>query len=551
MVLAMAISVVAIGVFTLGASAFGPHNVGSFELDGNAFDGLAAGEDWSNVCPTSTPHGISPFCSGDDTANASTFKTDPLGQTIFTTGGSKDDLDVPNWQYTAGSVPDKDELMHAYAAQYTGSDSHVYLYFGADRFAANGDAQIGFWFFQGPVQLSGSESGAGSFVDKDGDPAVHQDGDVLVLSDFTKGGGKPTIRVFEWNGPGGDIAGSGAINGTLDAIGGSGTSAADCLTAGANQHFCATVNAGLVDSPWEFQDKSGKHANQFGPGEFYEGGVDLTFLDLGDECFSSYMAETRSSQSVDATLKDFVLDGFGVCGSTTSTQVSATSVESGDPVTDTATVTGTGSGGGNPPDPTGSVDFFLCGPAADAASADCSTPTDPAFDTQDLDGVSNPSEVTSDSVSPTVPGFYCFHAVYSGDDNYPSSEDGGANECFEVTGVTSMTTDQFVYPNDTATVSTASGVLDGSVTFKLYPTLADCQADPPTNELYSETVALTEGDDSETVSTDNTDTPVSADATVVWTVTYGSDSTHQGRVSECAEKTAIDFTDDASGGSAP
>jgi hypothetical protein len=44
---------------------------------------------------------------------ASTFDTDGANATIFTGGGSKDDLDTTNWNWKNGSVPDKDDLSYA------------------------------------------------------------------------------------------------------------------------------------------------------------------------------------------------------------------------------------------------------------------------------------------------------------------------------------------------------------------------------------------------------------------------------------------------------
>ncbi len=76
--------------------------------------------------------------------------TDPAPQSIYTTGGSKDTNDISKWRHRDGSVPDKDDLTHAHAfgKQY-GDD--LYVYFGTDRFSNDGDAAIGFWFFQDDV----------------------------------------------------------------------------------------------------------------------------------------------------------------------------------------------------------------------------------------------------------------------------------------------------------------------------------------------------------------------------------------------------------------
>ncbi len=64
----------------------------------------------------------------------------------------------------------------------------------------------------------------------------------------------------------------------------------------------------------------------FSSGAFYEGGVDLEALGFGGDCFSSFLAETRSSTSITATLKDFVLGGLGECGVGVTTAVSASEI---------------------------------------------------------------------------------------------------------------------------------------------------------------------------------------------------------------------------------
>ena len=54
-------------------------------------------------------------------------------------------------------------------------------------------------------------------------------------------------------------------------------------------------------------DRDGGPDTKFGVAEFMEGGINLTALGFADTCFSSFMAETRSSHSVDSTLSDFAL----------------------------------------------------------------------------------------------------------------------------------------------------------------------------------------------------------------------------------------------------
>ncbi|HET9346545.1 MAG TPA: hypothetical protein VFO05_12675 [Candidatus Limnocylindrales bacterium] len=279
-----------------------------FELDGNAFDSPAGvPDDWSNVF------------NNTDSAVVSTFVDDPLDadeDDIFTTGGSKDDLDiaaggVPGanvgpWMWTTGSVPDKDNIEDAFAAAYNcddfpsgggfgdpDSDPDLCLYFGLDRFANNGDAQVGFWFFQSEH----AKNPDGTFSN------AHDVGDILVLSDFTNGGVVSTIRVFRWVGTGGDT------NDTLENV----FNGVACSTTTAPDVACAQANTVDIPSPWPYTPKSGD-ANVFPQGSFFEGGVNLSALGLDIGCGAGFLAETRSSQSVDATLKDFALGSFSLCG---------------------------------------------------------------------------------------------------------------------------------------------------------------------------------------------------------------------------------------------
>ena len=125
--------------------------------------------------------------------------------------------------------------------------------------------------------------------------------------------------------------------------------------------------------------------------EFFEGGVDLTVNNLAGKCFNTFLADTRSSQSLTATLFDFSRGQLGACVAQMTTQVStAGPVTPGTAVTDTATVTG------NKPlvTPSGTVTFFLCGPIATGA---CDT-----GGTNIGTGTLSGSGATATATSPTV-----------------------------------------------------------------------------------------------------------------------------------------------------
>jgi hypothetical protein len=563
-------------------NALAVHDTGAFQLDGNAQTSdlgtppSTGADDWDRVChevtiTKDTTNSIPDQCaSASNTTNSSavSFTQEPLrASTIFTGGGSKDPQNVSAWKWKdgAGGLPDKDNLRDSFAVRYSRpitpecpaigtATTCELLYFGSDRFDNSGDAQEGFWFFQNHVSLLN-----GQFVDDNGDPAVHEVGDLLILSDFSNGGDVSTINVYQWVGTGGDT------NGTLDSLGG-GTN----RTCGvqAVDPFCGIVNPtnGTV-APWSFTDKSGNHT--FLNGEFYEGGVNLSALsdEIASECFASFSSETRSSTSPTATLKDFVLGDFGNCVATMSTQVSATAdVAPGTAVHDTATVEG------NQPTktPSGDVTFFLCSFAAgstDLCDASDSAHTGTSIGTGTLSGTGATASANSpnvNSTTPLAPGRYCFRAEWPGDSNYTAplveyGADAPTTECFTVSQIATTTnTAQDWIPNDSATIATTGPAgynLTGSVTFGLYgPNDTTCAG----TAKYEETINVPASAGlSETLRTTNGDgvgTGLAADfivssangAVYSWKVVYtpaASDTAHTGSNSACnAERSTLTIT---------
>jgi hypothetical protein len=511
------------GVFVLLTwAAFGltpadaVHDVGVFQLDGNAQTSVQstppASDDWDRVChqvtvTDDTDNSIPDQCTspnpGDTTGATAVSFTQELNRSasIFTGGGSKDPQDISEWAWKdgAGGLPDKDNLLHAFAARYT-SGGAAYLYFGSDRFDNSGDAVQGFWFLQDRVSLGSTPSGGGTSFN-----GVHRQGDLLVVSDFSNGGDVATIRIYRWVDSGGDT-------GThLDFLAGGDN--VRCAPSLVGDNFCGIVSpAGLTPAPWTFTDKSGNTA--FANGELFEAGVNLSFLGLAGECFSTLVAESRSSTSPTATLKDFVLGEFAVCAPEMTTQASTSGpVTPGTPVHDTATITVTGAT--NPADPTGDVTFFLCGPIA---TGDCST-GGTNVGTGTLVGGANTTDGIATATSPDVntaasplaPGRYCFRAEWPGDSNYPTplSETNGTTECFTVKDVSAVTTAQNWLPNDSATVTTQGGTpVSGTVEFTLYSS-ADCTG----------TVLGTFTDSSAPFTTNNT-TVFTSNTTISWRAVF-------------------------------
>ena len=281
-----------------------------FELDGNVANaGGNSLDDWQNVFELDTV--IPPATGTPHATGAEVFLRDlPSGnggkETQYDAG--KDTLDLSGWTRKEVSkvVPDKDNITDAFAKQYMvdvgGGVMHRVVYFGADRFANNGDAALGFWFFQKHVDLTGSNGFSPNHTARNTNTG--QRGDILVQVDFVSGGSNSQIQIFEWVGSGGNF-------GPLQEIAfGTANGNTVCL---AGDAACATTNESIVGSYWPYTPKFGT-ASRFPAESFFEGGIDLTAL-VGDICFNSFLANTRTSHSETADLKDLALGDFNTCGS--------------------------------------------------------------------------------------------------------------------------------------------------------------------------------------------------------------------------------------------
>jgi uncharacterized repeat protein (TIGR01451 family)/fimbrial isopeptide formation D2 family protein len=398
--------------FAAAPSVLAVHDEGLFELDGNtvannASPPIGPAEDWDSH----------PGATG----NRSLFITDGLGlvDDIFTGGSSKDDLNTTGWKWKTGSVQDKDDIEHAFAVSYDKS-GHTFVYFGLDRFSNGGDAFTGFWFFKNGI----SKTAAGGFT-----PA-HTVGDLLVQADFTNGGAASTINLYEWVGSGGDT------NGTLNKL----ASGQICTGAPVNDKACAVTNTGPINPSWPFDDKGQAGTNNLIPANsFFEGGIDLDNLFGGKApCFSSFLAETRSSQAVDSTLSDVATGDFNTCvPPTLATQSSTATADFGGTVSDTATLSG------NDGPASGSVAFFICTPAQ-VTAAGCPAGSGSqvgsavAVTTSANGGTATSSNYTVGLTSAAV-GKYCWRAEYTPDQasQYLATKHTNATtECFTVAPAT-------------------------------------------------------------------------------------------------------------------
>ena len=449
-----------IGLLGTAGTALAVHDE-DFQLDGDVLSSTTTTKggstqlvDWDAIFDTSgdafasLPAGFGDAELTKDFNNTgNTFLTNDT--TTYATG-SKDTLPISGWQCNFdNNVNSKVDVMNAYATSYqlpadTGDE---FMYFALERNTNTGTADVGFWFLQDEVGCT-STGGAVTFTGE------HRDGDVLIVSEFSNGGTVSTINVYRWD------RNNGNADCALDPIGpacvlnpvgvpgslnpnaiGSGVDCRDPLTLPGDS-ACAAANTtangagGTITTPWltsNFKDKVG---HSLRTSEFFEGGINLTDLDLGGKCFNTFIGDTRSSTSLTATLFDFAL---GVTGSCTSTTVTTPSINGsqaipGDPanasisVTDSALVTVDGVDTFS-----GSVSWHLCGPTDPTSTALCGTGGVAVGDAKAV--TSSPATVVSDPAIVTSAGRYCWRADFSGDAaaGVPASSDSRSTECFVIT----------------------------------------------------------------------------------------------------------------------
>jgi hypothetical protein len=441
------------GLFLASGTVLAVHDE-TFQLDGDVSAStvthVPAGStqtlDWDSIF-TAAGAPVATLPTGyEDAAFKRDFKTATNGTFITSDNstyatGSKDTLPISGWQCNQdNNVNSKIDVMNAYTVAYTNPAGDDLIYFALERNTNTGTADVGFWFLQSEV---GCES-TGSAVTFSG---AHTDGDVLVVSEFSNGGTVSTINVYRWDG-----GANGSLNPTPVGSG------VDCRDPNLilPDSACAASNkvtngtSGTITTPWltsNFKDKVG---HSLRTSEFFEGGINLTDLNLGGKCFSTFLGDTRSSTSLTATLFDFAGGTVGECGSDIVTTPQSGSggaipatigTNARVDVRDHAAITVTGSDA----DFAGSVKFFLCGPLALNSTTNCATggvQIGSPLTGEPVVGTNGSATVDSDTATLTSAGRYCWRAEYSGDASVgiPGSSDPenttppdtSVSECFSI-----------------------------------------------------------------------------------------------------------------------
>ena len=313
-----------------GPPAWAANLDAGLELDGNILnDGNIDWEDLFEVLGpvTNVPTPVSPLPAGFGIARfVRDFVPGKKGpdETTFATG-SKDTLNIdgvpPGWQCNKdNNVIDKNDLVNVYAAVFidpVGGD--VILYFALERYANEGEANVGFWFNQDGTIGCVIAGKTGDFT---GD---HMDMDLNIFAEFESGGDDVAIVARQWSGGAG-----GFLDPTILASGGEcdgsdgGLGVAGDICGNANNEAPLFGFGPATDIPWltETKQPGPSSSNDLNEGEFFEGAVNLTQAGLV-ACFASFLGDSRSSNSLTADLKDYALDDFPLCSVVGDKQCSA------------------------------------------------------------------------------------------------------------------------------------------------------------------------------------------------------------------------------------
>lgn len=252
-----------------------------------------------------------------------------VDNTVFAESNKNNDP-AATWNWDTGNVPAKDDLANVYAFATVNELDQLIIYVGLERLAPEGDSHIDVAFHQSAIGLDRNPP---CYDDQTGGPddgspcefvGEKQEGDLLVVMDFEKGGKLGFVDVRLWNGSEyvlvEELAGEGCINGTV----------------------CAWNNSeDIPGGDWPSYDRHGNIIDFLPPNAFTELGINVTELLGFTPCFTTIQAKSRSSQSFNSELKDFAEETFELCGIEVDKTGDELSKET-DPVTYTFTITNTG-----------------------------------------------------------------------------------------------------------------------------------------------------------------------------------------------------------------
>lgn len=302
-----------VGLWATVSSAATPAD--AFEItDANIVDDVStAPPDWASLfSSTGAPTATGGFLGRSFVADP--ISSDPLPSppcdagtkgdpTTMVSGGSDKNGDpIDTLEFEPNSVPNKDDITNTYAAaallpqEAPSTTVDTVFYFALERAESNGDAHVDFEFLREPATLLVTGSDPATGCDIGHWVGTRSPGDILVSMNFTQGGVLGTLEVRVW-------------------VGDAATGSYELQTLPAASVGFITNTTAIDCGDWDCRDSTGATQAQLDPSAFVEGYLNVSAV-LGTAavgCYSTFVAQTRTSHSFESELKDFALGAFDTC----------------------------------------------------------------------------------------------------------------------------------------------------------------------------------------------------------------------------------------------
>ncbi len=269
---------------------------GGFAIDG----GLKANTPTVNIgdwFPGPGGSGGSVFDASANPIIASTTgrKTDPYNSSsddIFTTGSKFNDY-VGNLHWTSSSAPDKNDINNALYHVARDANNNQWAFIAGDRLSTNGTSYIDFEFLQGSVTKNSDGTFTGTPLTSKPNGGGRTQGDMIISMQYTNGGTKPLVFIYQWQLSGGTWSYQLANITNLDA-----NAFAETNRTGAETGLLYTAFG----------------TNTYAQFSFVEAAINITYLisqlNSGNVCaglnINTLWVKTKASASSTAALKDFI-----------------------------------------------------------------------------------------------------------------------------------------------------------------------------------------------------------------------------------------------------
>jgi len=141
-----------------------------FKVDGSAFD------------PTTSGRAADAYTSNDD---------------IFTSGSKFNDY-ISDLRWFTNSAPDKNDINNALYHIDRDANNNQWAFMAGDRKSINGTSYIDFEFLQGSVTKNANGTFTGIPLANKANGGGRTEGDIIVSMEYTNGGTKPIVVVYQW-----------------------------------------------------------------------------------------------------------------------------------------------------------------------------------------------------------------------------------------------------------------------------------------------------------------------------------------------------------------